>query len=87
MFDDVDYQLCHTNLGPNETLLLGSDGIWEVSGLHEQEFGIERLRAKFEEAVGNADDIGDHLVHSVLEYAAGGPPEDDMCLVCIQRVE
>jgi sigma-B regulation protein RsbU (phosphoserine phosphatase) len=76
-------------IGPNDSLMLYSDGITEARSTDGQEFGLERLIAQFEvwPKVGSVDEKLAALSESLKSFSGGKPAIDDQSVVLIELHE
>jgi len=75
----------HDPLRPGDIVFLGTDGIWETTNAHNEQFGKTRLRALIREhASGHARDMADAVVHSVRLFRGDHPQQDDLTLTVIK---
>lgn len=75
------------SLGPNEMLLMYTDGITESMNAKNKIYGRERLAKYLSKAPIDAAKTVHGLVNDVERFCAGRAQRDDMCLVCIVRRE
>jgi sigma-B regulation protein RsbU (phosphoserine phosphatase) len=85
LFDDAVYSDCHCELSPHDTLLLFTDGLYEVEGPDGDIYDYRRLL----EAVSRRRDLpAFQLCHEVIEevqrFSAGRHFSDDACLVAME---
>lgn len=79
--ESVEYKEEAYNLGKNDLVFFGSDGITEA-GIGEP-FGLERLKKLvMDNAHSTADEIADKVVETVTAYAQ--PPHDDISLLVVK---
>ncbi len=72
---------------PGDALLLLSDGFYEAEGADGQPFGVARVQALADAALGQGgalDDVATAVVQSVGRFVAG-PQQDDMTMLLLQR--
>lgn len=80
------YSSAAVQLGPDEVLLVYSDGIIESRNPKGEEFGYERLREEFRRAqTQTADAILFSVLGAVQDFAGTQPLMDDMTLAVIRR--
>lgn len=73
-------------LGPDDVLLVCSDGILESFDEAEREFGSQRLEAEFRRARGgSAEAVLFSVLGAVQDFAAPRPLTDDMTLVIVRN--
>jgi phosphoserine phosphatase RsbU/P len=85
LFDDAVYPDSHCELSPHDTLLLFTDGLYEVEGPDGDIYDYRRLL----EAVSRRRDLpAFQLCHEVIEevqsFSAGRHFSDDACLVAME---
>jgi phosphoserine phosphatase RsbU/P len=85
LFDDAVYPSSHCELSPHDTLLLFTDGLYEVEGPDGDIYDYRRLL----EAVSRRRDLpAFQLCHEVIEevqsFSAGRHFSDDACLVAME---
>lgn len=85
LFDDAVYALSHCELSPHDTLLLFTDGLYEVEGPDGDIYDYRRLL----EAVSRHRELpAFQLCHEVIEevqrFSAGRHFSDDACLVAME---
>ena len=90
MMDDFHYETpAGVKLGPGDVFLAITDGIVEArSALGSEDLfdeeGVRKVLSEMAAEGKSAQQIGEELVHRVLEFAAGNR-EDDMTLVVVRR--
>jgi serine phosphatase RsbU (regulator of sigma subunit) len=74
------------NLQPGDSLLLFSDGVTDAVSPGHKAFGTQGIHATVK-GLGPASPrtLGEHLIRSVQQHAAGRAPVDDITLVCLGR--
>ena len=71
-------------LGPNDLLVIGSDGLAEQEDIHAVMYGYDRLLRRVEQrAHFTANDLGDGLMNDVHDHAGDQPASDDRTLVVL----
>ena len=85
LFDDAVYSNSHCELSPHDTLLLFTDGLFEVEGPGGEIYDYRRLL----EAVNRRRELpAFQLCHEVIEevrrFSAGRHFSDDVCLVAME---
>jgi len=85
LFEDAVYSNCRCELSPNDTVLLFTDGLFEVEGLNGEFYDYRRLV----EAVNSRRELpAFQLCHEVIEevqrFSAGRYFSDDVCLVAME---
>jgi phosphoserine phosphatase RsbU/P len=79
------YEAVRTSLGPEDVVVLYTDGINEAMDREDRQFGFERLREALASAPGGACAVGEAILAAVRRHVAGHPQGDDMTLVCFGR--
>ncbi len=83
---DAIYYSAKVQLGPDDVLLVYSDGIIESLNEHSEEFGYARLKEELRRARHNsADAILFSVLGAVQDFAGTRPLLDDMTLAVIRR--
>lgn len=76
-------------LGPDDVMLLCSDGILESFDEAEREFGNQRLETEFRRAQASSSGSAEAMLFSILgavqDFAAPRPLTDDMTLVIVRN--
>jgi phosphoserine phosphatase RsbU/P len=85
LFEDAVYADCHCELSPHDTILLFTDGLFEVEGPGGDIYDYRRLL----EAVNRRSELpAFQLCHEVIEevqrFSAGRHFDDDVCLVAME---
>jgi serine phosphatase RsbU (regulator of sigma subunit) len=82
--DGMVYESVEFEMAKGDLAVLYTDGINEAMNSKDEEFGIAALRKLALES-GDADEVKDRIVRSVLDHVGDSPPFDDMCIVIIER--
>jgi sigma-B regulation protein RsbU (phosphoserine phosphatase) len=83
----ASYSRGFLSLQPGDALLLYTDGMIEATNPRGEEFGVERLKAAFqEEREKKADEIVRALVARVGDFGETDDAEDDRTVVVVKRV-
>ena len=85
LFDDAVYSNCHCELSPHDTLLLFTDGLYEVEGPGGDIYDYRRLL----EAVSSRRELPtfqlcQEVIEEVQRFSAGRHFSDDVCLVAME---
>ena len=86
LFEESTYPTCRCPLSAGDLLVLFTDGVYEMHGQEEEEFGYNRLveafrrRSKIPPA-----QMLDEILAEVLAFARQKDFEDDICLVAVER--
>ncbi|HKQ39008.1 MAG TPA: fused response regulator/phosphatase [Verrucomicrobiae bacterium] len=84
LFEQAQYPICQCPLEVNDVLLLFTDGLFEINGETQEEFGQERLLAAVQRRIEvPPDKLFDEILAEVREYA-GDEFIDDVCLVAAE---
>ncbi len=85
VIDDISADEASLELGPNDRVLLYTDGITEAIDPAEEQFGIDRLRDVLcRTRDEDAEQTVRHVLDEVNEFAAGQPQFDDMTLLVVR---
>src|SRR6185503_4289815 len=80
LFEQAQYPICRCPLEVNDTLLLFTDGLFEINGETQEEFGQDRLLTAVQQRLAlPAETLFDEILTEVREYA-GDEFVDDVCL-------
>lgn len=89
---DADYPTTRIVLGPNETMMICTDGLIETGG-HDLDTGSQRLRTILEQHKGDQEELADALVravHGPSSHTNRGPladrREDDIAVLLLTRL-
>lgn len=86
-FDDAPLSDAPVALGPDDVLLLYTDGAPDAENAKGEAFGDERMRSTLKRAAGGtAAEILQYLVASIAAFAGDTPAFDDQTFVVIKRV-
>ena len=69
------------------SIVLVTDGITEAVNPDEEQYGFERLEGAVAASCDTAEELGERIVAEVNRFARTQPQADDICVVCMQRVE
>ncbi len=85
VIDDYQYEAYTRQIEPGDFVTIFTDGFSEAMNSERELYGLERLI----EVVGHRevgfDDLGQHVLDDVRQFAGDFPQSDDMCLVCFGR--
>jgi sigma-B regulation protein RsbU (phosphoserine phosphatase) len=85
LLPDATYPTVEQTLAPQDTILLYTDGLYEVEGIEGDLYGQERLTALVEKVMQlPCDQLQSRLVVEAQRFSATGELSDDMCLVSIR---
>ena len=86
VLDDAKYSCGQVRLHAGDALLMFSDGILESQDASGEEFGYDRLKARFADAQSvSADAILFSVLGAVQDFATIRPLMDDMTLAVVRR--
>ena len=86
LFPGRTYENETVELAPGETLVLYTDGVSEAADPRDAHFGVERVRACFEDgAGGSAAESVALLLAAVRAFAAGAAQSDDITILALRR--
>ena len=75
-------------LAPGDILLVGTDGLWETRNVHDQMFGIQRLRQILASwADRSSTEITDAIFTKITRFCPDDRPEDDLTAMVIKITE
>ena len=84
LFEQAQYPMCRCPLEVDDVLLLFTDGLFEINGETEEEFGQDRLLAAVQNRIHlPPEKLFDQLLAEVRDYA-GDEFADDVCLVAAE---
>ena len=86
MAPEWTYRATDVDIAPGTSLVFFTDGISEAMDVAEGLFGLERVEAAVA-AGGGPERIGRRILEEVERHTAGQVRGDDMCLVCLGRLE
>jgi len=86
MFPEATYESAVTKMGPEDILVLYSDGVTEARNDADDEFGEDRLEAFLRKNRGLAPErLVESLIRAVHEFSSEGKPGDDVTVAVIRR--
>lgn len=87
IFPELPYEVKRSRLAPGDVLTLFSDGVTEENSPSGEEFGEKRLgHVLAENGSVDAGSVVEAVRRSVLDWAAGAAPADDVTVVVARRV-
>jgi len=87
MLPQAEWSSRRIELEPGAVLLLYTDGITELTGEGEEEFGIGRLEVLLGKRLElGAQGLIDRICERLLEFKAEGPADDDSTMVVVRRL-
>jgi serine phosphatase RsbU (regulator of sigma subunit) len=84
---DTVYSQSVVSFLPGESLVLVTDGLTEAMNPAHEIYGAPRLSAFVEQAPPSAASLGEAIVADVVAFVAGEPQRDDICVICIRRLD
>ncbi len=83
---EASYQTRTVELQAGDTVLLYTDGVTEAQDLRAEQFGLERLRQSFREAVpGSAEGATEQVFAAVRAFAGEAPQFDDLTCLALRQ--
>ncbi len=80
--EGAEYRTCETRLGPGDSVMMYTDGLYEVAGAGDGEFGEERLlEAASRHAAMPLAELFPALINEARHFSRKGEFDDDICLV------
>jgi len=85
LFEKSAYPVCRCPVAVNDLIVLFTDGLYEVSGANQEEFGEQRLLSAVRNGVQlPAERLFDELLGNVRAFSAKPDFDDDVCLVAME---
>jgi sigma-B regulation protein RsbU (phosphoserine phosphatase) len=84
---EQDYRELTLPIEPGSSVVLYTDGITESMNAANELFGRQRLEQFVSSNSGSAEDLTKAIVTEVDRFCGTRPQRDDMCLVCLRRLE
>ncbi len=85
VMDDCEYEAYEQELQPGDFVTIFTDGFSEAMNSARDLYGMERLTAVVGDRQIGSQELGQHVLANVREFAGDYPQSDDMCLVCFGR--
>ena len=85
VMDDYAYKAYEQELQPGDFVTIFTDGFSEAMNSARDLYGMERLTAVVGDRQVGPQELGQHILANVREFAGDYPQSDDMCLVCFGR--
>jgi sigma-B regulation protein RsbU (phosphoserine phosphatase) len=83
--DGFEYEEYRRSLQPDQIILIGTDGIWEMRSNSGVMFGKQRLKAKIREhREATARELITAITDALNDFRGQTPPEDDVTMVVIK---
>jgi sigma-B regulation protein RsbU (phosphoserine phosphatase) len=84
VLEETEYEQAEIELGPNQTLLLYTDGITEAMSPEGDMFGLAGIEHALRTCVGDADSMVASIMGPLGRHVGGSRPSDDQTIVAIQ---
>jgi phosphoserine phosphatase RsbU/P len=85
VFEESVYPLCQCALTPQDLVVMFTDGLYEVEGTDDDEYGQERLLAAVRKRINlPTGRLFDELLADVQNYAGNRGFVDDVCMVGVE---
>ena len=85
MFDKAAYEEHRRELGPEQIVVIGTDGIWEACNLQGRLFGKRRLQEVIQaHAACSAVEMVERALHELQKFLHPLPVQDDATLVVVK---
>ncbi len=82
---DLQYRAQRVHLGPEDALVLFSDGVVEAANSEGEQFGFERLESLLRRhGTCSASELKDHILTAVDAFCDGQPKTDDTTLIVVK---
>ena len=86
LFEESAYPTCRCPLSSADLLVLFTDGLYEMHGPDEEEFGLDRLVSAFRQRTElPSAQMLDEILAEVQAFSQRKEFEDDICLVAVER--
>lgn len=80
--EDAEYQTVEKQIGKNDAVIMYTDGLYELVGLDDEEFGEDRLlEITRRNAAMPLNELLPVMINEVRHFAESGEFDDDVCLV------
>ena len=85
LFEDAEYTTGRRPLAARDLVMLYTDGLFEVFGPNEEEYGQERLSAAVRRRIQlSPDNLFDELLEEIHGFSASRELPDDVCMVGVE---
>jgi sigma-B regulation protein RsbU (phosphoserine phosphatase) len=84
---EQEYRELKLALDPGTSVVVYTDGITEAMNAANELFGRVRLEKFVSSVSGSSEDLTKEIVTEVDRFCGTRPQRDDMCLVCLRRLE
>ena len=86
LFDEVNYAAVRAQFERNDSIVLFTDGLYEVESTDGAQFGLDSLLLSFQRYVKlPAQKLFDALLSDVQQYSSRPDFEDDVCIVAVEQ--
>lgn len=82
---DETYRQAELTLEPGDSLTVFTDGFIDAQRVDGERYGLGRLTGALRAATNTPTHIGQSILEDVDRFAQRRAPNDDRCLVCLQR--
>lgn len=83
LFDNLKFHSAEWRVEPEDSILLFTDGIYEVENPSGEDFGLQRMLAAIESAQTPTAELLDRIVTEALAFSASQRFTDDVCLLAV----
>lgn len=87
MFPGQQYCSKTIQLQQGDTLLMFTDGLTEATAADNSLYGVDRIVRQVGSKQAGPEELGTELLNDVRRFVGDHPQSDDMCLVCMQRIQ
>jgi len=85
LLDENAFGAVHTQLGPEQTLFVYTDGVTEARSPSRAFFSEERLLSLLDGSAPSAADLLERIERALIEHAGGAEQSDDVTLLAVRR--
>ena len=85
VMDEGSFSVVSGRLGPGDVVVLYTDGVQEAMSPAGRCLGMEALKAAVAGASGQPSAVGEAILKSIRDHAAGAPQSDDITVLCFGR--
>lgn len=84
LFDNLEFHSAEWGVEPEDTILLFTDGVYEVENPAGEDFGVHRmLDSIMDSALSPTPDLLERILAEALQFSARGQFSDDICLLAV----
>jgi len=88
VMEDASYEPLVYQLQPGDAVTIFTDGIIEAMDPDGSQYGDDRLKERItKDGNEGVESLGRHVIDDVAEFVGDGVQTDDVCLVCLKRLE